>query len=96
MKPFTLYHVHVEATGTSGDRAEATACFETGRLDTPWKAKWITDSSYEYPEKVSPVPMTFRFKFPVTKTVRRAWVNATALGIYELPMTSDPGDRLLP
>jgi len=84
LKPFTTYRVHVKATGTTGQFAEAEASFETGRLDTPWKAKWITYGSYQYPKKVSPAPMTFRFSFAVRKPLRRAWVNATALGVYEL------------
>jgi alpha-L-rhamnosidase len=85
MRPFTTYEVHVRAVGRSGEVAEATACFQTGRLDTPWQARWITDGTYQTPEKESPVPMTFRHTFPASdKPVRRAWVNATALGIYEL------------
>lgn len=85
MKPFTTYPVHIRAEGRSGETAEATASFQTGRLDTPWQARWITDGSYQTPKKASPVPMTFRHRFTLPdKPVRRAWVNATALGIYEL------------
>lgn len=57
MAPFTRYDITVHATGVSGETATATAFFETGRLDTPWKAKWITDTSYSFAEKVSPVPI---------------------------------------
>src|SRR5690606_8796173 len=53
LKPFTAYKVQVRATGTSGEYAEAEAAFESGRLDTPWKAKWITDGSYHTPKKGS-------------------------------------------
>ncbi|SDZ57237.1 alpha-L-rhamnosidase [Evansella caseinilytica] len=84
MKSFTTYQVHVAAFGTSGERAEATAFFQTGRLDTPWTGKWITDRHYDFPEKVSPVPMTFRRSFTVSKKLQRAWVNVSALGVYEL------------
>ncbi len=83
-KPFTSYRVHIEATGLSGEQAEAEAIFETGRLDTPWQAKWITDGSYDFPDKVSPRPMTFMKDFQPKKPVKRALVHATALGIYEL------------
>ncbi|THF72939.1 alpha-L-rhamnosidase [Cohnella fermenti] len=86
MKPFTSYPVHVVATGKNGQVAEAAASFETGRLDTPWTAQWITDASYDYPKKQSPVPMVFRHSFAVSKRVRRAWINATALGVYELTL----------
>lgn len=92
-KPFTTYDVHVAATGVSGERAEARASFATGRLDTPWQAKWITDAGYHFPKKISPVPMTFRRSFGVAKPLRRAWVNATALGVYELMLNgSKVGD----
>lgn len=84
LEPFTTYKVHIVAFGKSGDRAEATASFATGRLGTPWLAKWVTDASYQFGEKVSPVPMTFRYDFSVAKKIQKAWVNATALGVYEL------------
>lgn len=89
IQPFTDYTVNVSAIGTSGECAKASACFETGRLDTPWKAKWITDGGYDFPEKASPAPMTFRQLFDVAKPIRRAWINATALGIYELLLNGE-------
>ncbi|MEN1990530.1 alpha-L-rhamnosidase [Paenibacillus hubeiensis] len=89
LKPNTNYEIRVKAVGTSGDRAEGTASFQTGRLDTPWKAQWITDMSYDFPKKVSPVPMTFRRTFNITKVVKKAWVNATALGVYELLLNGE-------
>lgn len=93
LEPFTTYPVHIVATGTSGQTAEANATFTTGRLHTPWQAKWITDLSYHIPKKVSPVPMTFRRSFTVGKPLRRAWLNATALGVYELMLNgSKVGD----
>lgn len=89
MKPFTVYEVHIEATGTSGQTASGVSAFTAGRLGTPWQAGWITDTTYDFPDKTSPVPMTFRRKFPVSKPLRRAWVNATALGVYELTLNGD-------
>lgn len=86
LRPFTDYTVNIRAAGTSGEHAEVSSSFQTGRVGTPWQAKWITDISYDYPEKVSPVPMTFRKDFFVTKKVYRALVNSTALGVYELQM----------
>lgn len=84
--PFADYDVRVVATGTSGAEAEASASFRTGRLDTPWQAQWITDASYETPAKQSPSPMEFRTRFEVRAPVRRAWLEATALGVYELQL----------
>lgn len=87
LKPFTHYCVSVKAVGESGQTASARTHFETGRLGTPWKARWITDASYSFPNKKSPAPMTFRTNFTLRKkTIRSAWVNSTALGIYELSL----------
>lgn len=86
LQPHTEYIVEVEATGTSGAVAAATATFRTGRRDRPWIARWITDGTYETPKKLSPVPMVFRTGFTVGKPVRRAWIEATALGVYELDL----------
>ncbi len=84
LKPFTRYTVKIHATGTSGDVAEREAVFETGRLDTPWQGRWVTDNAYNFPAGQSPLPMVFRKSFSMRGGLRRAWVNATALGIYEL------------
>lgn len=89
MKPFTQYTVHIEATGKSGEVASASASFQTGRLDTPWIAKWITDMSYDFQDGSSPKPMTYRKRFKVNKKVRRAFVNSTALGIYDLYLNGE-------
>ncbi len=53
---------------------------------TEWSAKWITDKSYSFEKGTSPVPFTFRKHFSVGKSVKRAYITATALGIYELQM----------
>ena len=89
MKPFTEYEVQVRATGRSGETAEGKALFATGRLGTPWTGKWITDGGYSFPEKESPVPMVFRKRFIVEKPLKRAWINSTALGVYELEMNGE-------
>lgn len=51
LKPYTGYEVFVEATGTSGETAKAAVRFQTGRLDTPWTASWITDGTYDFAKK---------------------------------------------
>ncbi len=89
LKPFTEYTVHVEAAAKSGKRASASASFQTGRLDTPWSAQWITDLSYDFPKNTSPRPMTFRRRFTVKKKLRRAFFNSTALGIYDLYLNGE-------
>lgn len=89
LEPFSTYNVHVTATGTSGQIAVAETSFETGRLGRIWQGKWITDGGYDFPKKVSPVPMTFKRAFTTKQSVRRAWINATALGVYELMLNGD-------
>nr|WP_264292474.1 family 78 glycoside hydrolase catalytic domain [Tessaracoccus defluvii] len=86
LAPHTDYTVVVEATGTSGTTATAETSFRTGRLGAPWAALWITDASYETPTKQSPVPMVFRTRFTAGRPIARAWIEATALGVYELEL----------
>ncbi len=89
LSPFTVYHAHLTAIDDQGAQAHAEVTFETGRMNTPWEARWITDGSYRFTEKaVSPVPMTFRKKFSVKKPVESARVYATAMGIYELELNA--------
>jgi alpha-L-rhamnosidase len=84
LAPFTEYEVELEATGTSGAVARAQTNFRTGRLGTPWTARWITDAAYVTPKKLSPVPMVFRTRVPTREGLVRAWLEAAALGVYEL------------
>lgn len=86
LRPFTDYPVTVVATGRSGETATATASFRSGRLDTPWVARWITDRATRFPKNGSPEPMMFRRRFTAGPRIRRAWLEATALGIYELEL----------
>src|SRR5690606_10368767 len=84
----------VVVTSVSGATAEATTSFRTARLATPWRARWITDASYRTPKGVSPVPMVFRTEVPVRAGLQRAWIEATALGVYELGLDGvKVGDR---
>ncbi|WP_430645008.1 family 78 glycoside hydrolase catalytic domain [Agromyces sp. GXS1127] len=89
LEPYTEYVVRVDATGTSGATATAETSFRTGRLGRPWAARWITDAAYRAPKKQSPVPMVFRTSFTPAKPVRRARIEATALGVYELELDGE-------
>ena len=94
LEPWTEYGVTVAARGSSGESAEAQAAFRTGRLAQPWAARWITDSRITVPDKTSPVPMVFRHSFSLRDDVTRAWIEATALGVYELALNGEKvGDR---
>ena len=82
--PFTTYSVRLNATDDAGETATATTTYEAGRMETPWKGRWISDPSYHFTEaKVSPVPMVFRKEITTNKPIARARLYATAMGIYE-------------
>ncbi len=85
--PFTRYTAKLTAVDDAGEEARGELEFETGRLDTPGAARWISDGTYSFTEKrVSPVPMTFRKTFALRGEVRQAKVYATAMGIYALTL----------
>lgn len=85
LHPFTRHEVSVVATDNFGNRTEGKTYFCTGRRQTPWVAKWITNDTYTFPKNTSPAPFTFRKVF-ASKKVKRAFITATALGIYELQL----------
>lgn len=90
LKPFTQYEVTLTATDNYGETDTASMTFETGRMSTPWQAKWITDGSYRFTEKrVSPIPMLFRKKIAIKKAVSRAVIYSTAMGIYGLVLNGE-------
>ena len=89
LQPFTEYPLEIRVRDNHGQEAAAAASFRTGRLKLPWKASWITDKDYSFGKKQSPVPMTFRKCFPIEKPIRRAYITATAIGIYELKLNGE-------
>lgn len=90
LQPFTRYTARLTVTDNRGQQAKAETVFETGRMDTPWDADWITDGSYKFTEKkVSPRPMTFRKQIALEKKVAKARIYATAMGIYELTLNGE-------
>lgn len=94
LKPFADYKVIITATDNFGESAEGEAEFTTGRLDTPWQAKWITDTDDTAPEKSSPTPLLFKKTVTLRKSPVKASICATALGIYELRLNGERlGDR---
>ena len=97
LQPFTDYEAKLTVCDDQGETAQKVISFETGRLDTPWFAKWITDGSYVFKEKkISPKPMVFRRYFAAAagKKVKLALINATAIGMYELSVNGQKaGDQ---
>ena len=86
LKPFTVHIVTVDATDNHGERASSTLGFSTARMGTVWTADWITDSGCVVRGKGSPVPMVFRKDFSTEGRIRRAYITATALGIFEISL----------
>ena len=48
LKARTRYYVSVKVTGDQGDAAEAKTWFETGKMDEPFEAKWISHQEEDH------------------------------------------------
>ena len=79
LAPRTTYYVQAAVTGINGEHAEAVTTFETGKMSEAWKAAYIGTSKED---KFHPV---FKkcFDVPEGKTVAKARVYMTGLGVYE-------------
>ena len=86
LAPFTGYEAEITAFDNFGSMAVGSVKFQTGRMNTPWKAKWLTDTRHTFPKNASPAPFTFLKRFRTDKPVKRALLTATALGIFELTL----------
>lgn len=84
MLPFTEYEISIDAFDNHKNSTRATTKFKTGRLNTPWDGKFISKSNYKCKKNTSPVPFTFRKNFSTTKKIKKAIINATAFGIFDL------------
>ncbi len=85
--PCTRYEAQLFAVSDSGETAEKTLSFETGKMDQGWTGKFITDGDYVFTEKkVSPKVMAFRKKFDAKGKIRRAVIYSTAIGMYRLDL----------
>ena len=90
LTPFTEYKVTLHVEDDEGNKDSVELVFETGRMDTPWAGKFITDGEYTFTEKkISPKPMIFKKDLNLTKKVRSAKILATAFGIYELNLNGE-------
>ncbi len=94
LEAFREYTVSVEAVDNGGERAIGETHFSTGRLGTPWQARWITDAGVPVPEKSSPAPLLFRKTVCLRERPVSAKIYATALGIYQVAVNGRKlGDR---
>lgn len=84
LTPRTRYYWQVEVWADNGDVAiSPVAWFETGKLDEPWQAEWITP---DLPRDVHPVLMT---AFDCARPVASARIHLCGLGVYELYLNGD-------
>ena len=79
LKPRTTYYVQASVTGINGEQAEAVTTFETAKMNEPWKANYIGTAEED---KFHPV-FKKSFNVPADKTVAKARIYMTGLGVYE-------------
>lgn len=86
LRPRTTYYYRVAVAGDAGDCAVSEIQrFETGKMEEPWQAKWI---SPRVEDRFHPV--LFR-KFVLHGEVKRARLYVTGVGLFE---TSLNGEKL--
>ena len=91
LEPRTRYFVRVTVMGNTGDKAVSTpAYFETGKMEEPWQARWITTEP-EY--KFHPV---FFKEFQLEQKVRSARLYISGLGLFQAELNGRKvGDEFL-
>lgn len=79
LEPCTRYYWKVQVWGDNRETAVSeTAWFETGKMDQPWEAIWIT------PDLEDDVHPYLRKGFEIHGKIREARAYVSAAGIYEL------------
>ena len=90
LRPYTRYELGltVWTDETESDTLKAVqgeirakACFETGKMDTPWKAAFITGEG-ELDDDGDLPPYLFKKNYQIQKPVARARMYVTALGCF--------------
>ena len=80
----TRYYWQVKVTGDNGDDAVSDKTFfETGKLDQPWQAQWIS------PDLDCTVHPYLRKAFDLDKAVESARLYVSAVGLYELAVNGE-------
>lgn len=98
LKPRTVYAAILTARADNGEEAKAEITFETGKMGEKWSGKFITDGDYAFTEKkISPKVMVFKRSFELKKkTVKKARLYATAIGMYRMDLNGKKvGDLFL-
>ncbi len=80
MRSFTAYSWRVRVRDEKNRLSPwSVSGFETGLLDSPWPARWITGDGAA---SMQAPPLNFRREFTVSATPARARLYITALGVY--------------
>ena len=89
LEPRTRYYWNVTVWADNGDTATSeTAWFETGKMDEPWQAKWITSDIEGHMDVFKAISLD--------KPVKSARAYATGMGVYELYINGEKaGDEHL-
>ncbi len=82
LKPRTAYRWQVTVWGNGGDRGEAAASFETGKMEEAWQGKWIK------PGEQRNAILEKTFYLPETPVTGRIYL--TGLGLYRLFVNGMP------
>ncbi len=93
MAACTRYYWHVSVWADNGDTVTSeTAWFETSKMDTPWKARWITP---EFDKEIHPL-MAKDFILNSKPVSARAYI--CGLGLYEIEINGIKvsGEHLTP
>lgn len=89
LRPFERYDVSLEAENLFGEKATANTVFYTAKAGEEWLGKWIADGKYVFKGEGSPKVQLFRRSIKVRKTLKRALIVATALGVYTLDIDGE-------
>lgn len=91
LEPRTRYYWRVSVWGDKGDFTTSDiAWFETGKIDEPWQAKWIT------PKLDKEIHPLMRKSFHLDNEVESARIYISGLGLYHLEINGKKvGDEYL-
>ncbi len=89
-EPYARYYCKITVTGNKGDSAEGRCYFERGKGNDPWIGKFISSAASDLYHPV------FEKTFECKKSVARARLYVTGLGLYEAYVNGiKAGDDLL-
>lgn len=83
LTPRTSYRWNVSITDVSGERAQSEdAFFDTGKLDEPWKGRFI-QSAVKLPPELKDSSPYFRKRFKVDQEVSKAMLYIVCVGYFD-------------